>query len=475
MSSQQVHAADTADGRGPLAELLIVAAPSVATMVSYPLKQFVDARMVAELGPEALAGQGNGSILVFLIIAFFYGALTIINTFVAQHLGAGRPERGPAYAWNGLYICALAWALMAGLAFFVEPIFAAAGHGALVLEHETTYARILLFGSFFTIASRGLHQFFYGVHRPMVVFVGTLVGNVVNIVLDYALIFGAWGFPEMGVAGAAIATVIGTAVEFSIPLALFLSPLYHRLFSTRAAWRLSLARLREIAALGWPTGLQYGAEIACWGLFMTVLVGRFGAEQSAASWIALRYMQLSFMPALGLSFAVTAVVGRRLGRGEPRAAARRAWLGLKVGMVYMGGFGLALVVFRDPLVRFFIGAEYSPQEAEQVLQAGKSVMIIAAVFQIFDAVGIILAGALRGAGDTVWPGLVTAGLSWMVIIGGGAMMIWLAPGLESLGPWVAAAAYIILLGVAMWTRFVRGRWRSIDLVKEARAGAPEPA
>lgn len=458
--------------RSPLGELLAVATPSVVTMISYPLKQFVDARMVAELGPDALAGQGNGAIAAFLIISFVYGGLTVVNTYVAQHLGAGRPEQGPSYAWNGLWICLFAALAMLALAAVIGPIFSAMGHAEAVLRAETDYARILLSGAFFTVAARGLHQFFYGVHRPMTVMVGTLIGNAVNILLDYAMIFGHWGFPAMGVEGAALATVIGSGVEFAIPLAVFLSPKYHLMYRTRLAWRLSTGRIAEILRLGWPTGLQYGSEIACWGVFITALVGSFGAEQNAAGWIALRYMQLSFMPVLGLSFAVTAVVGRHLGRSDPATAEHRARLGLKMGMVYMGLCGLAMVVFRDPMVRFFVGDMYSPAEAQEVMRIGRQVMILAAIFQVSDALGIVLMGALRGAGDTVWPGVVTLILSWSIIVGGGAAMMVLAPGLESLGPWIAAALYIIALGVAMWRRFKTGPWRSIVLMDR---GEPEPS
>jgi len=451
--------------RSPLGELLAVATPSVVTMISYPLKQFVDARMVAELGPEALAGQGNGAIAAFLIIAFVYGGVTVVNTYVAQHLGAGRPERGAAYAWNGLWLCLFAWLAMLALAAVIGPIFASLGHAEAVLRAETEYARILLGGAFFTVAARALHQFFYGVHRPMTVMVGTIVGNVVNILLDYAMIFGHWGFPAMGVSGAALATVIGSAVEFAIPLAVFLSSKYHAMFATRFGWRLSKARLSEIVRLGWPTGLQYGSEIACWGVFIAVLVGSYGAEQNAAGWIALRYMQLSFMPVLGLSFAVTAVVGRHIGRGDRQTAEHRAMLGVKMGMVYMGLFGLAMVVLRGPMVGFFVGDMYSPAEAQEVMRIGRQVMILAAVFQVFDALGIVLMGALRGAGDTVWPGVVTLVLSWSIIVAGGALLMVAAPGLESLGPWIAAAVYIIALGVAMWRRFKAGPWRSIELME----------
>ncbi|RMH25320.1 MAG: MATE family efflux transporter, partial [Planctomycetota bacterium] len=388
----------TGPERSPTRELIVIAAPTVLTMISYPLKQFIDAWMVGRLGPEHLAGQGNGAVAAFLPISFFLGLFTVVNTWVAQHLGAGRPRAGAAYAWNTLWLCGIGWVGMALSAVLVEPVFSALDHDPVILESEIAYARLLLLGSFFPIAARGLSHYFYGVHRPTPVLAATIAGNVVNLALDWVLIFGHLGFPALGVEGAAIATIIGGMVEFGIEFTVYLSPAYHRAFGTRAGQRFDRRRVREIWRLGWPGAVAWMNELICWGVFMAVLVGSFGAAHNAAGWIALRYMQLSFMPAVGMSIAVTAVVGRRLGAGDRAGAAARAWAGLRLAMVYMGGFAVVFVVFREPLVRLFLtfSAEPTPQQ-QRVITIGVDLMILAAVFQLFDAVAIVMAGALRGA------------------------------------------------------------------------------
>jgi len=456
----------------PTRELLVIAAPTVLTMVSYPLKQFIDAWMVGRLGPEFLAGQGNGAVAAFLPISFFLGLFTVVNTWVAQHLGAGRPERGAAYAWNTLWLCLFGWLMMAAAAGLVAPLFGALRHDAVIENAEITYGRLLLLGSFFPIAARGLSHYFYGVHRPTPVMVATIVGNIVNLALDWLLIFGHLGFPELGIAGAAYATIIGGMVEFSIEFAVFLSPAYHRAFGTRSNRRLSLDRVREIWRLGWPGAVAWVNELTCWAVFMTILVGFFGPEHNAAGWIAMRYMQLSFMPAVGMSIAVTAVVGRCVGAGDRAAAAVRAWAGVRLAMIYMGVFAVLFIVFREPMVRFFAHGAYTPEEQARVVAIGVRLMILAAVFQLFDAIAIVMAGALRGAGDTVWPGLVGAVLSWVFIVGAGWLLMTLTPGLESLGPWLGAAGYIIAMGIAMPLRFLIGPWRRITLVRPASGEKP---
>jgi MATE family multidrug resistance protein len=173
--------------------------------------------------------------------------------------------------------------------------------------------------------------------------------------------------------------------------------------------------------------------------------------------------------------AVTAVVGKSIGAGKPDQAARRTRLGLGLGMAYMGLCALAMVIFREPAVRIFVAAVPlesqmgSPEAIDEIVKLGSSLLILAAAFQVFDALAIILVGALRGAGDTLWPGIVTVVLSWSLIVGLGWLFVERAPGLGSLGPWIGAAAYIIVLSVAILTRYASGAWRSIDLLDKSPA------
>ncbi|TVQ59981.1 MAG: MATE family efflux transporter [Phycisphaerales bacterium] len=479
--------------RTPLMELLVLAAPVAATMVSYTIAQFVDGLMVSRLGAAELAAQGNGGIIAFVPIAITLGALSVVNTYVSQNSGAGRPERAPMYAWNGVWLgvlfwlivlvpaaLCLRWLLVAGPSLTLDAAgllgmtFERDAYDPRVFELQTSYARILLLGAVFTISARAIAQFFYGMHAPMTVFVAALCGNIVNVVVNYALIFGNFGMPQLGVVGAAIGTVIGSMVEAAIPMAIFLGPAMHRKFKTRSAWRPRLAPMRDILKIGWPAGVTLGNELVCWAIFMTAILASIGVADNAAGWIGLRYMHLSFMPAVGISIAVTAMVGKCIGMGRPDLAVKRAWLGVRVSIVYMGFCAACFVIFREPMVRLFIDPNAPPEMAEDILRIGSQIMICAALFQIFDALGITLVGALRGAGDTVWPGVATVIMAWTFIIGGGWAMLALFPDLRALGPWIAAAAFITVFAGVMAFRFMGGRWRSIDLLNTGGPDAPPP-
>jgi len=462
----------TRPSENPIRELVSIAAPTVAAMTSYTLMQFVDKWMVSRISPDPIyvGAQGNGGLAAFVPIAVVMGFLTIVNTYVSQNLGAGKPERGAAYAWNGLWIALGGAVLLVPYGFALPSLFEALGHSAERVALEAGYGRILVFGAFLTMASRGVAQYFYGIHKPSVILVASLAGNLVNLVLNYGLIYGNLGMPKWGIEGAAVATVVGTGVEFLIPMWSFLFPM-HRKFGTRSGWKPSWSHISDIARLGWPGAVMFGNEMVCWAIFMVKLVGGFGEKHSTAGWIAHQYMSLSFMPTVGISIAITATVGKCMGMGRPDLAAQRAKLGVALACIYMSVCAIVFVVFREPLVRLFIREGTPPEDAELLVRLGSGFLIATAAFQFFDGLAMSLSGALRGAGDTRWVGVATILLSWGVIVGGGHFVVWKFPQWGSTGPWMAAAAYIILLSLVILARFWGGKWKTLRLIDRPEAAA----
>jgi MATE family multidrug resistance protein len=204
--------------------------------------------------------------------------------------------------------------------------------------------------------------------------------------------------------------------------------------------------------------------MVCWAAFMVGMVGSFGPHHSTAGWIAHRWMSLSFMPAVGISVAVTAMVGKCIGMGRYDLAAKRAWAGLGLALGYMGLCGLCFIVFRRPMIALFIEEQTPPAVAAEVIRLGSMFLIATAAFQLFDAIAMTMSGALRGAGDTVWVGIVTVFLSWSLIVGGGLFLVTFVPQLESLGPWIAASSYIIILSLTILGRFLTGKWKRMTLI-----------
>jgi multidrug resistance protein, MATE family len=467
------------DGSG-IREVWAQAWPTVVTMTSYTVMGFIDAVMVARIGPLEVAAQGNGGIWSFNPIAFVFGVLTVVNTFVAQNVGAGHRDRTAKYAWAGIWLSVAAWLfLLLPWALLLPVGFKAAGHSPKLIELESNYAQILLVGGVLLVTGKALSHWFFGYQRPGVITTSAILANIVNIVANAILIFGEAGIPELGIpgipgtpalglAGAAIGTVIGTAVEVLVPLVVFLGPGLAREVDSRANWRPDLGAMRDLLRLGWPSAVQFGNEMICWAIFVTVLIGRFGTDHLTAAWAVIRYMHLSFMPAVGFSVATTSLVGKWIGAGRPDLAVNRARIALGLAVGYMSVCAIGFLIFRGSLVGVFVDGDVTEESKAAILSIGATMLIWAAVFQTMDAVGIVYSGALRGAGDTVWPGVVTAILGWTLLVGLGAAMVEFFPGLSSMGPWIGATAYILVYGVVMGVRFERGRWRQIRLVTEDR-------
>jgi MATE family multidrug resistance protein len=319
---------------------------------------------------------------------------------VAQRVGAGRTDEVARYGWAGLWISLGYWlAVLVPFALVIEHAFRAMGHEPELVALETAYARILLSGAAITLAAKALSNFFFGLQSPKVITVAAIVGNVVNVVADYVLIYGERGLPELGLpgipgmpsyglTGAAIGTLIGAAVEALIPLAIFLSRRFDRLYAIRAAWRPDRAAIMDVLRLGWPAGLQFANEMICWALFMTVLAGGFGSEHMTAGWAAMRFVHISFMPAVGLSTAATSLVGKHVGEKNLDAAARSAHIAVGMAVLWMGACALGFVLFRDELTNVFIDADTAAESAARIRAIGAGIFVCAAIFQLLDAVGI---------------------------------------------------------------------------------------
>ncbi|MBM4018239.1 MAG: MATE family efflux transporter [Planctomycetes bacterium] len=462
----EFHEHDPAPWWG-MGELLRLAVPSVLNTVSLTLMHFVDGLMVSRVGKEALSAQMVGGIAAFTPLCFFIGLLSCVNTFASQNLGAGRKERAALYGWQGLWVAGAAAAVLAVLIAAAPALFVFFGHEPEVTRLETRYFQILMAGAGFSLAATALGAFFMGVHRPKVALAAGVVGNGVNLAGDYVLIFGKLGLPALGLTGAAIATVAGSAVQALVMFAFLAVGPYAREYQVWRQWRPHWRAILELARIGAPAGAMFIADVLMWTIFMGKVIGLFGTAALTATAILNRYWHLCFMPAIGVSTAVTAIVGRHCGARRPRLAWRRAHAGLILVEIYMITCGLAIWLARDALVGFF---NDPPDPAVQDIATGAVVFIL--ICQAFDALNVIFIGALRGAGDTLWPGIVQTALAYALGLGGSAAVAYAAPEWGIRGPWSAASVYIIILGLVMWGRFLAGKWQTVTVVEPVPLAVP---
>jgi MATE family multidrug resistance protein len=455
-----------------MSEVVRLAVPMVLNTVSFTIMQFVDRWMVSRVPDniDAMSAQLAGGMAAFTMVCFFIGLLSCVSTFASQNLGAGRPERSALYGWQGLWLSGAGAGALAVVIVLARPLMGLFGHPAAVLDLEVPYFQILLGGAIFTLSSTALGSFFVGLHKPLVPLIAGVAGNLVNFVAAYVLIFGKAGFPAMGLFGAGVGHVLGMSVQAIVMFVLFVAGGASARYQVRRQCRFSWTAMRDLARLGTPAGGMFVGDLLMWTIFMGYIVGRFGEAAMTATNILNGYWQFCFMPAIGVSAAATALVGRYCGAGQPRLAWRRAHASLILVEAYMVTAGVVMWLWRDDLVDFF-NKDHDPQ----VQAIATQVFIFILLCQAFDALNVVFIGALRGAGDTLWPGAVQIGLAYGVGLGASAVVAHVRPEWGSFGPWSAASIYIAVLGLVMWGRFLRGKWRTMTVVEAPVPQVQEPA
>jgi len=453
-------------------EVLVVAIPLILSTASWSVQHFVDRMFLAWYSPETIAAAMPAGMVNFTMVSIFMGTAGYVNTFVAQYYGAKRFHRiGPAL-WQGVYMSLIGGLLILLSIPFAGPIFRLVGHSPQIQQHEVAYFRILCLGGFFYIASFALSGYFSGRGKTWPVMWVNVFTTVVNLILDYALIFGHWGVPELGIKGAGIATVAAGAFSFLLFLAILAGANTNRTYHTLKGWRFDGELFGRLLRYGFPNGVQFFLEIAGFTGFVLV-VGRLGTASLAATNIAFNINTLAFMPMIGFGIAISVLVGQYLGSNKPGLAQAAAYSGFHLTLGYMIAIGAAYVLVPDIFVAPFAHNADS-QSFGEIYRYSIILLRFVAVYSIFDAMNIIFCSAIKGAGDTRYVMFVTVLLSVCVLI----IPVYLVIEIFEFGlmsAWVLATAYVTLLGVIFYLRFVGGKWKSMRVIEqEVPVPAPKP-
>jgi MATE family multidrug resistance protein len=447
-------------------EVLALAGPLILSTGTMTLQQFINRMFLSWYSPEALAASLPSGTLAFTMLCFFIGTASYANTFVAQYHGAGQPQRIAAAVWQAVYLALFATAVTIPLALTGRWVFALAGHAPGVVTQEVIYFQILVCGGGFGILSSAVSAFFTGRGLTRTVMTVNIVTALLNVVLDYVLIFGHGGLPELGIAGAAYGSVLSSAVGAVLFVALFLGGPDRRTYGVWAARGFDRELFGRLLRFGAPSGLHFMLDLLGWSLFV-IFVGRLGVRELGATNLAFQINSLVFMPMIGMAIATATLVGQRLGEGRDDLAARVTWSSFHLTFIYMAGFAaLYLLMPRVFLAPF--GAHADPAEFAALADMATVMLAFVALYSLFDGVNLIFSAALKGAGDTVFIMVTSAGLglglmvlpTWLVCRTGHGN-IWLAWGFLSL--------FIIALAGCYLARFLRGKWRTMRVTETFHA------
>jgi len=439
--------------------LLVLALPIITLMVTRMLMGFVDFSMVSRLGTDATAAIGPATLFVFNIMVLGMGPATSAQTFAAQCLGRGEKKKAVAYAWQTIYLGLFFLALSLPMSMLADDLWSLFNTDERVGALAIDYCRIAFWSMGFSVVAFGLEGFFNGVQKPSVALWSAIIALAVNIVVNYALIFGNFGMPALGIKGAAYATVIAWMVRTSICVGvLVFTREFREEYDALQSWRFNPALMRDYLKIGWPVALQFVLDVGSWNVFMSIVIASYGTTALAASNIGFQLLHLSFMPAIGFGIAASSLIGHAIGESRHRLAAYRARIGVGVNACFMGCIGLLFFFGRYWLPTFF-----NTDNDPEVVRLAGVVLFWAATYQLFDAFGITYSFALRAAGDTFWSAIAVIAHCWIIFVGGGFVASRYFPEFGIDGPWLMCTIYIATLSMVLWRRFEGGKWQHIKL------------
>lgn len=432
-------------------ELFQLAWPIAAAMLGETAIGLVDTKLVGGLGAAALGGVGLATMLMFLAYSLAFGAMRGVKVRVSHAIGEGTPEHGFAYARAGLVMGAAFGGVVLLVCRDASWLLIRLGADPAIVPYARDFLAAVTLGAPATCALAALiqHRQATGDSRtPMLV---GIAGNLFNALFAWALIYGRLGLPALGVRGGGYATATTEMLELAVMSALLLRDERLALESSPRREALSFGRaLRGVADLGLPTGIQFVAETLAFTTF-TVVLGSIGKEEIAAHQIALNVIRVSFLPGVAVAEAASVLVGRALGRRRLDEADATVRSGLALAVGFMAACGLAFALFGGLLGRFF-------STDPVVVESTRTLLLVAAVFQVLDAVNIVLRSALRGAKDVRAVMILGVLVVW-TFVPTSAFVLGKQLGLGAVGGWLGFVGETTIGALLFWLRWRRGGWR----------------
>jgi MATE family multidrug resistance protein len=429
---------------------MILSTSAIAVM------QIIDAIILSRHSSEAVAAIGPSGLAVILFQGFLFGTAGYAGTFVAHSHGREDPHGVRSSAWLGIYTALISGIVALAVAWPIAQLFFLVGHEAQVAKDESDYFWICMAGSLFPVLGSALAGWLSGIGRPAIVTGVTFVSFVVNAVLAWGLVSGEFGFPRMGISGAALATVTAQAVA---------AVLYSILFAKAGgltdpvARRFEWKEFRYFLLLALPMGFRISGELAAWTLFL-IVIGRLGTVELAASSIAFRINGTAFFPALGLGQAAGVLVGHARGAGRDEDIPAIGWQSLMVCEIWMVAMALLFATVSSPLISIFAGT--SPDSA-LIIATGSLLMKFVAFYCIFDAANVVIGSILASTGDTYWIARTFFACSGVFLT-----VLWLIDkNIPSLvAEWSLATLFVFATAIIWTLRFQSGVWKEITVIRE---------
>ena len=446
-----------------LRELFRLSLPMVVSQGSFAVMVFTDRWFMSMIDATHIAAAMGGGVASYFCLSLFMGVITYANPLVAQYYGAGELEKCPRVVTQGLMMAVGSVPLLLAAAWLGGMMFEFMGHDPAQVPLEQTYFYILMGGSLFTLVKACLACYFSGIGRTRVVMIADVLGVSLNIPLSWALIFGAFGLPQMGLAGAGLGTVIASVFAIGIYLVFYLNSDHQRQFHVARSLRFDRGITRRYLRLGTPSGLENFMNTATFNLFL-LMFQSYGVVQGAAMAIVFNWDMLSFIPMIGLNIGVMSLIGRFVGASDMARANQVISSGFILAFSYSGVLVILFLAFRMELVDVFRTPD---AEFEAIRVLAGQMMIGLVTYMMADATILISGGALRGAGDTRWIMVTSISVHWAMLVA--QYFVIVVYGFGPLASWWVFVVMLLTLALLYLRRLLGDRWRRPEILAKGMA------
>ena len=442
-------------------ELMRLSLPFIVSMSSTTIQVFVDRIFIAGVNEDAVASA-------MITVGYFWTPMALLQftvlyatVFVAQYVGAGRPNRVGPVVWQAIY-----FAVAVGLLFplfipLADVVIAASEHTPGAKALEAAYFRGLCFAALPMLVLAAVNSFFAGRQRSWTVLLINVAGVLTNAALAFPLIRWQSHDPEAAMFGAGLAAAGGSTVSVLLGLILFFRRDTRAEFGTLSGWRFDPALFRRLLYFGLPNGGQFFIEVMAFTAF-TYFIGNIGVVEQAATTLTFSLNMLTFLPVMGLGQGVEVLVGQRQGEGRPEISARTTHAGVLLATGYMVVVSVLYLTVPHVMVMPF-AAEMAPEAWAKVEPIIPTLLLFVALYSLADGANIIYAFGLRGAGDTRFVTLVALTTAWPLMV----LPTWLSwkYGWGVYAAFGFATLYVFVLAICFLLRFLSGRWRTMRVIE----------
>lgn len=451
--------------------ILALAWPAILRLFLQSIVGMVDVMMVGRIGTSAIASVDMSNRLVFVMLGALMSLTIGSTTLVAHHVGAGEKEKANNIMWQSLMGAMIVSLILAitGFLFSRELL-----HFMMVLMEDSDlyilnqgsiYLRIVFISMVFSLPTMVINSVFQGLGDMKTPLIIMVITNIVNVLMNYLLIFGIWIFPEMGIIGAALGTALGRVVGLIVGLTI----LTKGKSGIKIVWKslslkIDMFVIKSLLRIGIPASIEQLVRQSSQILY-TMLVAGLGTVTLAANAITMNISSLAFMPGFGFGLAATTLVGQSLGAGKPELASKYGRQTTILTVVLMGSASILMYLFSGPIIGLY------SDDPEVILLASQTLRIFV-MYQPFFGIFMVLAGGLRGAGDTKWVMYATIMGNWIFRMSFTLLFIFIMD-LGLRGIWFAMGIDVIIRSALIIRRFRSGKWKTLKVLTKSNKAVAE--